>query len=75
MTDDLVYLPVGGDRFQAQVIAAACGVEGIRVELLTGDDGGMNPHLGVQQGHRLLVSVDDAERVRAIVDRQSASPV
>ena len=56
-------------------VAAACGAEGIRVELLTGDDGGMNPHLAVQQGNRLLVSVDDAERVRAIVDRQSASPV
>ena len=33
--------------------------------------GGMNPHLAVQQGHRLLGSVDNAERVRAIVDRQS----
>jgi hypothetical protein len=73
MAEEVVYVPVGGDRFEAQVIAEACRADGIRVELLTADDGGVDPYLGLVQGHRLLVSASDLDRVRAIVARRSES--
>jgi lipoate synthase len=73
MAADLVCLWVGGDRFAAQVVAEACRSFGIRVELLTADDSGVDPVLGIIQGHRLLVTADDAERVRAILKRVRGS--
>jgi hypothetical protein len=69
MTESLVYVPVGNDRFRAQVIAEACRAEGIRVELLTADNSGVDPVMGIMQGHRLLVAAADADRVRAIARR------
>jgi hypothetical protein len=36
--EGLTYVPVGTDRFRAQVIAEACLAAGSRVELLTSDD-------------------------------------
>ncbi|MCJ7725240.1 MAG: hypothetical protein MUP76_02460 [Acidimicrobiia bacterium] len=71
MAADLLYVPIGGDRFEAQVIAEACRAAGMRVELLTSDASGVHPHLGMAQGHRLLVSAADADRVRAIIADQS----
>ena len=69
MAENLVYVPVGGDRFRAQMIAEACRAEGIRVELLTADESGVDPVMGRLQGFRLLVTAADEGRVRAIVDR------
>ena len=69
MAARLVYVPVGGDRFRAQLIAEACKAEGLRVELLTADDSGTDPVIGHIQGHRLLVAASDEGRVRAIVGR------
>lgn len=64
---DLVTIRVGSNRWEAHLIAEACRAEGIRVELLTGDDSGIDPHLGMIQGHRLLVAAADEDRVRQIV--------
>ncbi len=64
-----VALPVGSDRFAAQVIVEACRAEGIRVELLTADALGVDPILGRMQQHKLLVRPEDLPRVRAIVER------
>ena len=69
MAKDLVYVPVGGDRFRAQMIAETCRAEGLRVELLTADESGVDPIMGRIQGFRLLVAAGDADRVRAIVGR------
>lgn len=63
-----VTVPLGSDRFRAQLIAEACRAEGIKVEVLFGDDSGFNPHLGLLQGHRLLVAPADVERVEAIIE-------
>jgi Tfp pilus assembly protein PilN len=71
--DDIVVIRVGSDRFRAQLIAEACRAEGITVELLTGDDSGVDPFMAMIQQHRLLVAAGDADRVRAIVDRGSPS--
>lgn len=68
-SDDLIYVPVGGNRYRAHLIAEACRAEGIRVELLTGDDSGVDPHLGFIQGHRLLIRSVDESRVTEIVAR------
>jgi hypothetical protein len=73
MAAELVQVPVGEDRFQAQIVAEACRAAGIRVELLTGDASGVDPVLGIIQGHRLLVRADDVERVRAILERSGRS--
>ena len=62
MTSDLVYVPIGHDRFAAQVITEACRAAGIRAELVTGDASGVDPVLGIIQGHRLLVAAGDVER-------------
>jgi len=69
MAERLVYVPVGGDRFRAQMIAEACRAEGIRVELLTADESGVDPVMGRLQGFRLLVAAADEGRVRAILRR------
>ncbi|MBI5156614.1 MAG: hypothetical protein HZA58_01225 [Acidimicrobiia bacterium] len=69
MNANLVYVPVGPDRFQAQVIAEACRNAGIRLELLTADESGVDPMMGIVQGHRLLVAAKDAKRVEAIRGR------
>jgi hypothetical protein len=69
----LVYVPVGSDRFAAQVIAEACRSAGIKVELLTGDQSGVDPVMGIIQGHRLLVAEEDVARVEAIVGRTRTS--
>ncbi|HSQ36640.1 MAG TPA: hypothetical protein VLS92_01980 [Acidimicrobiia bacterium] len=47
---------MGEDRFEAQLIAGACPAAGVRVELLTADDSGIDPDLGIIQRHRLLVT-------------------
>ena len=73
MAAKLVQLPVGEDRFQAQILAEACRAAGIRVELITGDASGVDPVLGIIQGHRLLVGADDVEQVRAILKRGGRS--
>lgn len=72
MVGNLVYVPVGGDRFSAQMIAEACRAEGLRVELLTADESGVDPIMGRIQGFRLLVAAADADRVRAIVGLSGA---
>jgi hypothetical protein len=69
MAKDLVYVPVGGDRFRAQMIAETCKAEGLRVELLTADESGVDPIMGRIQGFRLLVAAADERRVRAIIGR------
>jgi hypothetical protein len=67
--DELEYIAVGSDRYRAHLIAQAVRAEGIRVELLTGDDSGVDPFIALIQNHRLLIRSADADRVRAIVDR------
>lgn len=69
MAENLVYVPVGGDRFRSQMIAEACRADGLRVELLTADESGVDPIMGRIQGFRLLVAAADVDRVRAIVGR------
>jgi hypothetical protein len=69
MADQLVYVPVGGDRFRAQMIAETCKAEGLRVELLTADESGVDPVMGRLQGFRLLVASADADRVWAVIER------
>ncbi len=69
MNADLVYVPVGSDRLQAQVIAEACRRAGIRLELLTADESGVDPVMGIVQGHRLLVTAKDVKRVESIRGR------
>jgi len=73
MAAQLVQVPVGEDRFQAQILAVACRAAGIRVELLTGDASGVDPILGIIQGHRLLMGADDVDRVRSILRRAGRS--
>ena len=69
MAESLVYVPVGGDRFRAQMIAETCRAEGLRVELLTADESGVDPIMGRMQGFRLLVGAAHVDRVQAIVHR------
>ena len=68
MSKELVYVAVGPDRYQAQIIADACRSEGYQVELLSADIEGIAPNLGWAESHRLLVFAEDADAVRAIVD-------
>jgi hypothetical protein len=69
VAERLVYVPVGGDRFRAQMIAETCKAEGLRVELLTADESGVDPVMGRIQGFRLLVAAGDTDRVRGILGR------
>ena len=68
MSKELVYVPVGPDRYQAQIITDACRSEGYQVELLSADIEVIAPNLGWPESHRLLVFAEDADAVRAIVD-------
>lgn len=72
MAQRLVYVPVGGERLRAQMIAEACRAEGLQVELLTADESGVDPIMGRIQGFRLLVASGDLDRVKAIIRRSGA---
>lgn len=72
MAQRLVYVPVGGERLRAQMIAEACRAEGLQVELLTADESGVDPIMGRIQGFRLLVAAGDLDRVKAIIRRSGA---
>lgn len=63
--DDLTYVPLGSDRFRAQVIAEACHSAGLNVKLLVADDSGY----GAVQAHRLLVRTDEVDKVMAVVEK------
>jgi len=73
MAAQLVRVPVGEDRFRAQIPAETCRAAGIRVELITGDASGVDPVLGIIQGHRLLVRADDVDRVGVILRKAGRS--
>ena len=64
--DELVYVPLGGDRFEAQLIAEACRAEGYEVKLLLSDDSGY----GALQSHRLLVHSDDLAKIEALIEKR-----
>jgi len=66
--DDLRYVPVGTDRFRAQVIAEACRAAGFEVKLLLSDDSGY----GAVQPHRLLVRSGELEQVLAVVEKSDS---
>jgi hypothetical protein len=66
--DDLRFVPVGTDRFRAQVIAEACRVAGLKVKLLLSDDSGY----GAVQPHRLLVRSDELEQVLTVVKKSDS---
>lgn len=61
--DDLKQIPVGTDRFRAQVIAEACRAEGLDVELLMSDDTYFYAEI------RLLAHADQLEQVLAVVQK------
>lgn len=61
--DDLEQIPVGTDRFRAQVIAEACRDEGLEVELLMSDDTYFYAEI------RLLAHADQLEQVLAVVQK------
>ena len=54
-------VPIGHDRFQAQVIADTCATEGIYSELLFADTNPYNDLL--RAPNRLVVQTDDVSRV------------
>ena len=65
---DAVRLDLGDDIFRAEVIAAACRADGLRVQLLRND----NPETGgfrSLQPVYLLVLADDVERVQEIISQ------
>lgn len=64
---EFAELDVGPDRIEAELVAAACRAEGLRVELLTADDEGTFPMWGLIQHHRLLIRAEDRERVESVV--------
>jgi hypothetical protein len=66
--DDLRFVPVGTDRFRAQVIAEACRAAGLEVKLLLSDDSGY----GAVQPHRLLVRSGELEQVLAVVKKSDS---
>jgi len=66
--DDLRFVPVGTDRFRAQVIAEACRAAGLEVKLLLSDDSGY----GAVQPHRLLVRSGELEQVLAVVRKSDS---
>jgi hypothetical protein len=68
--EDVVQVDLGDDVFTAQVIAAACGAEGLRVQLVRNEHPATGPLLSVQPVY-LLVAAEDVERVREIIARSS----
>ena len=65
--DEIVRLELGFDRFEAQIIAAACTDAGLAVELLLMDESGNTPGRMALQPHCLLVRASELEEVRAIL--------
>lgn len=67
---DLERIPLGYDRFEAQVIAESCRAEGLKVELLLMDEGGNVSGLTALEPHVLLVRAVDVDAVEAVLSRQ-----
>jgi len=51
------------------MVAETWRAEGLRAELLTADESGVDPIMGYIQGLRLLVAAADEGRVRSIIRR------
>jgi hypothetical protein len=61
---------VGDDQaFGTRMVAETWRAEGLRAELLTADESGVDPIMGYIQGLRLLVAAADEGRVRSIIRR------
>jgi len=65
---DAVRLDLGDDIFRAEVIAAACRSDGIRVQLLRNDHPETGGFRSLQPVY-LLVLADDVERVQEIISQ------
>ena len=65
---ELIEIELGFDRIEAEVIAARCRTDGLRVELRLMDNGGQAPGLLALQAHRLIAHRDDRVEVQAIDD-------
>lgn len=59
---DLTHVPLGANRFRAQVITEACRAAGLKVQLLTSDS-----WYGEIPEYRLLVHSGDLDQVLAVV--------
>jgi hypothetical protein len=66
--DQLVRIPVGYDLFRADVIHAACLDQGIKVRLIRNEQPQTGALIGLEPSY-LLVRSEDADQVRAIVER------
>lgn len=66
---ELVEIPVGTDRFAAGALVARLEGEGIAVRLLATDDHGLFPVGARRFPHRILIRVEDEERVREHIAR------
>jgi hypothetical protein len=65
---DAVQLDLGNDIFRAEVIAAACRSEGLRVQLLRNDHPETGSFSSLQPVY-LLVLADDVARAQEIISR------
>ncbi len=62
---EVVEVPIGQDRFRAEVIRAACESSGVNARLVMADEHG---HRSVPLGeHRLMVLADDLPVVHEIL--------
>jgi hypothetical protein len=67
---DVVQVDLGDDLFTAQVIAAACEAEGLRVQLVHNEHPATGALLSVQPVYLLVVD-EDLPRVREIIARSA----
>ena len=67
---DVVQVDLGDDLFSAQVIAAACEADGLRVQLVQNEHPATGALLNVQPVY-LLVVEEDLPRVREIIARSA----
>ena len=67
---EIVRLELAFDRFEAQVVAAACTDAGLTVELLLMDESGNVPGLNALTPHYLLARLDELEEVHEILARK-----
>jgi hypothetical protein len=73
MSDDMVEIATYGSKLEAELAKQRLVAAGIAAFVGSDSAGGMIPSLGMAEGHRLLVSGEDADNAISVLEEETSS--